>query len=175
MATFFYSTGALTDEHYRAIGLIAAEWSVLEIALETAIIQYISDEWDDGRVLTVELGNVARVNAIIALAKLNMERADKESFNYITPDQFATLVKICNKIDNLRTRRNEAVHAYWLPPDFRGTGTTQHMRVSAKRVLKAELRPMALSDLNSLAEEIAFTHDEFRKFFADELSAWHFL
>lgn len=172
---YFFSKRALTDDHYAAIGLVAAEWSVLELAIEAAIIQYLTDEWEVGRIVTVEMGNVARQNAMLALARWHMEHTRPDHFNHITPTQYKALETVCGKIDGLRARRNEAVHAYWVSTGNTQKGIAQHMKVSAKRVLKAELRPIALDDLRKLAEDIATIHGEFRAFFVDELGAYFFM
>lgn len=172
----FSSMSALTDEHLRAIGLIAAEWSILEITLEAVLIHFFANDWEQGRILTVEMSNTARINAILSLAQLERDSVwpMPNDLHRITADQFEQLRMLCSKFDSLRSQRNSVIHAYWIDPETREEGA-KFVRVTARRQLKVTTSSFSVLQLDSLAAEIANLEHEIREFMFMELESGYFI
>jgi hypothetical protein len=172
----FFSKSALTDEHLRAIGLIAAEWSVLEITLEAVLMHFFADDWERGRILTVEMSNTARINAILSLAQLERDSVQPMPFELhrITADQFEQLRMLCSKFDSLRSQRNSVIHAYWTDPETREEGA-KYLRVTARRQLKVSTNSFSALQLDALAAEIAQLRNEIHEFMFMELESGYFV
>ena len=167
MKTYFFTQG-LTDNHYRLIGLIAAEWSEFESTMEVAILHFLYNSWGDlswrrSHCFSVEMGNVARVNAILSLAGV------AEKFGKMDEKHFLKLEKLCNRADGLRAKRNDIVHATWMPRRVDDVEPPHRSKLTAKRVLKSSLEPRSDEDMEKIAKDIAQLHWDWREFFKDDL------
>ena len=160
--TYFVSRLALSDEHLQAIGLIAAEWSILEITTEQMIMHFIAENWEKGRAITVEMGAVSRINAILALSKIEALQGK------ISPDHLKKLESLCNRLDSLRAERNKIVHGYWISP-------TEIVKVTAKRELSVSHKSATIQEMNQIATDIAKLREEIWAFMLDELESGYFV
>ncbi|HXV12325.1 MAG TPA: hypothetical protein VD839_16120 [Burkholderiales bacterium] len=165
---YFFSRDGLSDEHYRLIGLIAAEWAEFELVMESALLHFLYNSWGDlswrrSHCLSAEMGNVSRVNAILSLASV------AEQWGKVTETQFLALEKLCNRADTLRGQRNEIVHATWMPRREGSTEPPHRSKMTAKRVLKVSLEPRDDKTLMAIAEGISQLNWEWRAFFKDVL------
>lgn len=104
---------ALRETHIRAIGKVAAQWSVLEITILFVIAKVLNVEFRDA---------VAVCGSQNATAWCDMlKKLTKESKSTGAPKR-TVLDNICQTISELQTKRNDIVHGYWHPRKEVATG-----------------------------------------------------
>jgi len=129
----------IKPDHAEAIGYVAAHWSVVEEFLAFLIYNLLGLEKIAGWALTAELSTFQRVSTISAFVNLTGKREWIETWDEIT-----------KSIDDLRIRRNDAVHSTWEvvgPAHFR-------LRVKAKGRVTIKQGPVYTPAIRLLAEEI---------------------
>jgi len=131
------------EETLKAIGLVITQWSALEEVISCAIWQAARVEGKTGRVITSQLGMMAKVDLLSALLHRNFpffaSQFDKTS-NYIT--------------GNLNGRRNFVAHGHWV---LGGKGWALVNKFTSRGKPADKSVIMGVSDLEKLAQEIAET------------------
>jgi len=107
----------IKPDHAAAIGYVAAHWSLVEEHLAFIIYSLLGLQAIPGHAVTAELSTLQRISTISAFVSLTGNQAWIDTWDDIT-----------KTLDNLRNRRNDAVHSTW-----RVVGPEHwHMRVKAK-------------------------------------------
>lgn len=91
---------ALRDTHLRAIGKVAAQWSALEITILFVISKALNVSFTQA---TIVCGSQNASAWCDMLKKLTNESKGSE------------LATVCKTIEDLQSKRNNIVHAYWHP------------------------------------------------------------
>lgn len=94
----------LTENHLKAIGLVAAEWSWTELCLENLIWEIAEISNAKGYAITTHVPSETRINILSTLAHIGLANAALNN-------ELATTVA---RIRKLRTERNNIVHSLWL-------------------------------------------------------------
>jgi len=136
------------DDLYRALGHIAANWSLVEIASGLVLMGLVGSR-DEALARAVVAGQRVEnvwetVESLLAThgAETEQELAD-----------FRIWRRSANKS---RRRRNEAIHSAWsLTSEAGGPSAWDVMSQRAKRGARADLFPGGVSELEELARDIA--------------------
>jgi hypothetical protein len=162
---FFPAEGAMRDpeifppikpDHAAAIGYVAAHWSLVEEHLAFIIYSLLGLQAIPGHAVTAELSTLQRISTISAFVSLTGNQAWIDTWDDIT-----------KTLDNLRNRRNDAVHSTW-----RVVGPEHwHMRVKAKGRVSIKQGAISTTSLMSLSNEILDLEDRIAKLTHTLLSA----
>ncbi len=129
----------IKPDHAAAIGYVAAHWSMVEQQLAFIIYEMLHLHTILGWATTAELTTLRRINTISAFVNLTGEKAWIDAW-----------ADIAVTLDDLRNRRNDAVHSLWEPV---GPGHFR-MRIKAKGRLSIKQGPVTTPVLSALADEI---------------------
>lgn len=99
-----------TDAQFEAIGRVAANWAVLEFALELVILHLGLVPDHPGLALTNNLGIDNRLGALRTLIKVHKVRYRNR---IIAEETLARLSSACRQIAELKDRRNKVIHYVW--------------------------------------------------------------
>jgi hypothetical protein len=145
------------DELYRALGRVAANWSLIEIASGIVLMGLVgsSDE------------TLAR--AIVAGQRVENVWETIESlllaYGEATTEELATFRSWRRSANGYRRRRNEAIHSAWsMTPGSGGPAAWDVMSQKAKRGTRADLFPGGVEELEELARDIAACEDRLTRF-----------
>ena len=138
----------IPDLQLKAIGRIAANWSLLEFMIGYVIADLLGIKRNVGRIVTSELNIKAQLDILKFLAKAQ---------NWLAPERKA-LKKIINTILRARDKRNLVIHGLWAENNegvlhlvkFRGGA-----RISGKYV------PMTRKDIDAIAQEVESAVSDF--------------
>ena len=137
-------TPPLSHEFLAQIGLIAAQWSAIEVAMELAILKIQEIDLSTGLVLTSEIGFRQRYNLLMTFAN--------EPGGIEPKTEADTLKRILKRIWNAYPKRNAAVHPLWVATD--DPLIAKRMGIRAKGRLRVISESVSLDDLIKDAEEI---------------------
>ncbi|HLX82138.1 MAG TPA: hypothetical protein VKS43_16290 [Burkholderiales bacterium] len=98
------STHILSKAQLAAIGALAAEWSYVELALETLIWEIIQVPSERGYAITTHIGSETRLHILLALLDRSVVDAAHRK----------EIGSIAAEFRRLRTERNNIVHAVWV-------------------------------------------------------------
>ena len=150
------SSTFLSERHYKAIGLVAAEWSWAEQQLEQLIWEVVQINGEKGRALTTHLSSETRINILATLANTELSNTLK-----------VELAGMVGRLRNLRTERNNIVHALWLSREPLRMGliksamkrgrkpTPDLIKITAKGKLVISNKPFTAKQILSVAHEIS--------------------
>ena len=113
-------TYPISDEHLTAIGAIVVVWSLIEMAMETAICGLYEINTDRGLVLTSNIGFQSRVALLRILA---MRGGIKD------PNAAEDLKKMLARIEEGYAARNSAAHSWW--------SGTAHPKIARRMSIRA--------------------------------------
>lgn len=151
--------GILTNNHLKAIGLVAAEWAYVELYLEGFIWEIANIDDRRGHAITTHIPSETRINILETLADTRL----------INPAHKRELKVIVDRIRKLRTARNNIVHSLWLSTkttsinqilsDYlakkkRRKPIPASVRISAKGKLNVTNTPMKSKQIMAAASEI---------------------
>jgi hypothetical protein len=158
---------ALTANHLKGIGLVAAEWSYCELALESIIWQVAGIDSERGYAITTHIGSETRIHIVGALAEKKV----------VTATLKTELKAIVAELRRLRTERNNIVHSVWLSggghPKF--FTLASHMRrgrrpnpdsvkITAKGKVIIHRKPIPSKQIHAIAKEIGDLLSRMHKF-----------
>jgi hypothetical protein len=137
-------------EYTVAIGEVVSKWAILEHTIDEAIwdLAGLYDSPKIGACLTAQYSSAAaRFNALISLARLRG----------VDEFQISKLNKYRDHVFGLAERRNRVAHDPWLALVNYKTirvDTTYRLHKTARAKLDYTLKPIEISELKSLSEEI---------------------
>jgi hypothetical protein len=146
-------------EYTTAIGEVVSKWALLEHAIDEAIWDFagLYDSPKIGACLTAQYSTVAaRFNALLSLARLR----GVEEF------QITKLNRYRDHVLGLAERRNRVAHDPWLAHvDIESkpirVDATYRLHKTARAKLDYTLKPIAISELKALSEELDKTVADF--------------
>ncbi len=152
----------LTDDHYKAIGKIAVEWTYVELDV-CSIIWHMLDlvggkeKAMTAHAITANLGSVTLLDLLKTLVHNKVGDSD----------EYKAFTKFVSKdFNDLRILRNEIVHGlYYRSADFPEKAALH--KVSAKGKLKLDFIKRSVSDLEKVAQDIADLRESL-----DKLAVW---
>jgi hypothetical protein len=114
---------ALDDLQLKCIGLITAEWSMVEAILSVAIWDFCGLERTRGLSVTADLGSLAKINMTKALGQNHFKAGS----------QFlAEFTAMMDQVETLNSGRNIIVHHLWTPGWF-AADSVRGMKASTRR------------------------------------------
>lgn len=150
------------DALYRALGRIAANWSLIEIASGLVLMGLVGSR-DETLARAVVAGQ--RVENVWATIEALLSAAGRD-----TGDQLAAFQTWRRAANRYRRRRNEAIHSAWSLTTDRGRAAAWDvMSQRAKRGTRSDLFPGGVAELDQLARDIAQCEDELGRIHADIL------
>jgi hypothetical protein len=136
------------DNLHRALGRIAANWSLIEIASGLVLMGLVGSR-DEALARAVVAGQ--RVENVWETIEALLSSYGDEAANELS--DFRLWRRSANKF---RRRRNEAVHSAWsLTSEKGGPSAWDVMSQKAKRGARQDLFPGGVSELEELARDIA--------------------
>lgn len=139
----------IKPEHAQAIGYVAAYWSLVEESLGVAIGFLLQLPPIVRAALTAEMSTVSRTQMIRTLIEVSGD-----------VNALADWTVLAREIDQLRSRRNDVVHAVW---EVAGHGH-HSKRVKAKGRFRIDCKPVETAELMALAEAILDISDKLVSF-----------
>jgi hypothetical protein len=141
------------DELHRALGRIAANWSLIEIASGLVLMGLVGSR-DEALARAVVAGQrVENVWETIE-ALLATHGSDHD-------DQLAEFRSWRRSANKYRRRRNEAIHSAWSMTSERGgPAAWDVMSQKAKRGARSDLFPGGVAELEELARDIAACEEQ---------------
>jgi hypothetical protein len=128
----------LTNKHYAAIGMVAAQWAYFEAVIDTWLHSFANVTTEVGVCFTGQLlGPRSRIDAFIALVR----------HSGCAPSWNAKLDAFAQNTTGLAEQRNRAVHDVWMLDD-----PAKPVRVEASARKKLRIVPVSVStdDLRQL-------------------------
>jgi hypothetical protein len=138
------------QQHYAAVGRVAAAWSYFEAVIDTEAINLADIEGRIGVCFTAQVaGSARKLDAYISLAR---ELHDLPSKLIEDFDKFA------KKTAGLSERRNRHVHDVWF---FDHPNPPKRLEATARKLLRLEFIPAPVEKILELARDITSHAEEF--------------
>src|SRR5690349_18336973 len=152
----------LPYDYLAQIGMITANFAILENALSNAIIFLLELDVRDGKIMTVELSFRHKVNLIDSLYR---ERITDQAL-------LDKLKEILRSTGQVEERRNQITHSIWgYDPD---ADEVIRMKRTAKRGgLKEQGEVMTVDQLKNVADEIDLAERYFTRFLNESFPEWN--
>jgi hypothetical protein len=141
----------LGDAHLRAIGAICVNWSVIEMAMEIAILGLYEIDTGRGLPLTANIGFQSRLALLRILAT---QGAIKDAENS------KACTKILNRIADAYPQRNAAAHGLWEPTKVPQVARRMSIRAKGAR-LRCTNEPITVAELEDIAVAFLDLHSDF--------------
>lgn len=133
----------LTDEHLKALGMVAVEAAQTEAILELFIAHALGVEVDRARAVTVPLSMTQRINLLRGLV-----------LPYLDPDEQGRFGILIGELKAANKDRNDAIHAYWHQSD-RTQAVTASKRVFDAGKVKFHVRDdLSAEKLTMVAQKL---------------------
>jgi len=150
------------DDLHRALGRIAANWSLIEIASGLALMSLVGSR-DETLARAVVAGQ--RVENVWETVEALLA-----SYGDAAAGERAAFQSWRRSANRCRRRRNEAIHSAWsLTSESGGPAAWDVMSQKAKRGARADLFPGGVGELEELALDIATVEDRLNQIHADIL------
>ncbi len=147
------------DELHRALGRVAANWSLIEIASGLVLMGLVGSR-DETLARAVVAGQ--RVENVWATIEALLSAHGPD-----TTEELAAFQVWRRSANGYRRRRNEAIHSAWsLTSANGGPAAWDVMSQRAKRGARADLFPGGVAELEQLAQDIAVTEDRLTLLFS---------
>lgn len=141
---FHFTSDALSDAHYKAIGLATVEWACLEWLLGETLARLTQMAPSAANLVTTNLNT----NTVINLCNtLLSEQFGEES------EPVLEFRKIKSRIAEVQPIRNKITHGQWHPSDE--AESARHLDFREGKRIKAVFREIKARDIELLAEEIS--------------------
>jgi hypothetical protein len=124
----------LTDFQVRCIGLITAEWALLEVIVSIAIWTACNLDREKGLSVTADLGSLAKIKMLSSLAQVHFG-SNPDAAHVLT-----RLTEITDEMAHLNSGRNIVCHSIWLPELF-----SNRLRSKRMSTRGGKLKEMPLS------------------------------
>jgi hypothetical protein len=140
------------DDLHRALGRVAANWSLIEIASGLVLMGLVGSR-DETLARAVVAGQ--RVENVWATVEALLSAYGSE-----TTDELVVFRSWRKSANHYRRRRNEAIHSAWsLTSANGGPAAWDVMSQKAKMGARADLFPGGVTELEQLAQDIAVCED----------------
>lgn len=151
------------DDIHRALGRIAANWSLIEIASGLVLMSLVGSR-DESLARAVVAGQRVENVWETVEALLASYRDDAE-------EELAAFRAWRRTANRCRRRRNEAIHSAWsLTPGGGGASAWDVMSQKAKRGARSDLFPGGVDELVALALDIAGCEERLTRIHTDILA-----
>ncbi|MGA3147319.1 MAG: hypothetical protein ABSF33_07570 [Acidimicrobiales bacterium] len=145
--------GSDEDELHRALGRVAANWSLIEIASGLVLMSLVGSR-DEALARAVVAGQ--RVENVWETIESLLS-----SYGDDTTGELADFRVWRRSANKFRRRRNEAIHSAWsLTSGAGGPSAWDVMSQKAKRGARADLFPGGVAELEELARDIAACEEQ---------------
>ena len=137
----------LSDDHYKAIGKIAVEWTYVELDVEVILwhVANIVDDTKSAHAITAHLGSETRLDILKTLVHNKVGDC---------PEYRELCAFLDGEFKALRTARNEIIHGlYYLDASYPGSASLY--QVKAKGRLKMNFVQRTVSELELIAIQMA--------------------
>jgi hypothetical protein len=144
-----FRNGRLANQHYAAIGRVAAMWARFEVTIDLWLIEFAGVPPEVGICFTGQLfGPRARMDAFMALVG-----------HLGAPDRFnKPLAKLARDVQGLGELRNRAVHDVW---ELQDAAEPLRLERTAKRKVRALAVHVPTKELHKLEWQISRLDVEF--------------
>jgi hypothetical protein len=151
------------DELHRALGRVAANWSLIEIASGFVLMSLVGSR------------NETLARAVVAGQRVENVWETTEALLHAYGDtaelELASFQAWRRSANRWRRKRNEAIHSAWsLTSEFGGASAWDVMSQRAKRGARADLFPGGVAELQTLALDIADCEDRLTAIHAEILA-----
>ena len=144
--------GVDQDDLHRALGRVAANWSLIEIASGLVLMGLVGSR-DETLARALVAGQ--RVENVWATVEALLS-----AYGSDTAEELVAFRAWRRSANGYRRRRNEAIHSAWsLTSANGGPAAWDVMSQRAKRGARADLFPGGLTELEQLAQDIATSED----------------
>lgn len=143
----------LPDEHMRLVGIISAQWEVIELTMEQAIAEISEHEFIRIAVLTTNIGFQSKSDLILMYAR---------PFQDTDPQTWKAFTKNMDRLRAAYAERNKYVHAVWEPGQDGEPPVRASVRTSGGK-LSIISEPVPIEALNAAAQQIWNAGELFRK------------
>ncbi len=151
------------DDLHRALGRIAANWSLIEIASGLVLMSLVGSR-DENLARAIVAGQ--RVENVWETIEALLSSYGEDAAEVLA--SFKAWRRSANKC---RRKRNEAIHSAWsLTSEHGGPSAWDVMSQRAKRGARADLFPGGVDELMTLALDIADCEDQLTLIHADILT-----
>ncbi len=103
------SQDLLDEVQIKCIGLIVAEWALLDAIVSMAIWKFCNLDRERGLSVTADLGSLARIKMLTSLARVHFGAYPEAA------GALEELLEITREMEVLNGERNLVVHNIWLP------------------------------------------------------------
>jgi hypothetical protein len=146
------TNNASEDDLYRALGRLAANWSLIEIASGLVLMGLVGSR-DESLARAVVAGQ--RVENVWATVEALLA-----TYGTDTAEELVEFRSWRRSANHYRRRRNEAIHSAWsLTSANGGPAAWDVMSQKAKLGARADLFPGGVTELEQLAHDIALCED----------------
>jgi hypothetical protein len=142
----------ISDEYYRLIGIIAAQWERLSFCLEWAVAEIGMHDPVRVGLLTNNLTYTAKIELLLTYAA-PLEQHDKKSWK-----ELFDCIQEIRRVNNLR---NNYVHARWIPAETSGSPAERSVVRTTHGKLDIGNKPTPLSELVIAAKDIYSVGEKF--------------
>ena len=133
----------LTDDHFKAIGKVAVNWSRLEFLLGRAIAELLGTDLKPGRIITTRL------------SAENLIEIFKQLAEYRDPNGKFTndLNKLYKCLDKARQKRRLIIHGIWAADEEGNPKVLQYYGKADNRIL-AKTHNMSVQDIKAIHDDV---------------------
>jgi len=146
----------LSDDHLKAIGLVAAAWSRLELTLQHAV-------WMAAKLDSVALGP-AITSHLTVRSLLDIWETAVTHLGHTA--QWQQLKDLRGRVESLQTLRNQIIHGLWR---LQTSGETAIIRQVARGMVTTNATPFPLAQINETAEQIGALIDDIYAFISEHV------
>ena len=148
----------ISDEYYRLIGIIAAQWERVDFLLEWAVAEIGSHDPVSVGLLSTNLTFTAKIELILTHA---------EPLRKPAPEKFREISNAIQEIRRVNSLRNMYVHARWMPADNDENIALRSVVRTTQGKLDIGNKPTPLSELVMAARDINNAGESFMKIMND--------
>ena len=160
------ATQANYDKAIEGLGIICVEFQRLEWVLKSAIALLICpNDTPVGVIVTAQLSFIATLDLLYALYHYRVPDDP--------PDTLKDLKKYLEKCGNAATRRNNIVHAQWMPDLKTGKGAVRTKYTAKNRnELKQQKETVSPTDMQKVSDELRSMRDLYRRDWMERIHRW---
>lgn len=152
----------LSDEHYNAIGRVAAAWTRLETVIELGIWSCSEIPIRQARVFTADMRIKPRISTLLIFGHRKFEN------DVSAKQRFDDLIKQVRKLED---QRNRIIHAEWQYSDAPNAAAAIRAR-PRKDHIEITATDMTPTDIRGIATQILKTSFELENLLREQNDVW---